>query len=128
MAYLTPFNQQRAGDKAQALPTVKEFDEFEKAWPAVARHVSWLDVAAIPWNGNELWRQHQLYVYQHICAQDKLHRAANRDRSLDEFFGGECVEAFWAPRPIRWRVYSVDSTAIMDKLPHLPVPARSCLS
>ena len=94
VAYLTPFNRQWAPDKADALPTVKEFDEFLKTHPA-ARHVSWLDIAAIPWNGNELWRQHQLYVYQHISSSKELHLSTTRDRSLDEFFNGECVDAFW---------------------------------
>ena len=94
IAYLTPFNRERAADRAQALPTVREFDDFCKVHPT-ARHVSWLDIAAIPWNGNELWRQHQLYVYQHISSDKRLHMATTRDRSLDQFFGGECVDAFW---------------------------------
>ena len=94
IAYLTPFNRQRAGDKADALPTVREFDEFRKI-RSDARHISWLDIAAIPWDGNELWQQHQLYVYQHIAAQERLRRSATRDRSLDEFFGGDCVDNFW---------------------------------
>ena len=100
IAYLTPFNRKRAQDKANDLPTVKEFDDFCKIHPTptpTARHVSWLDIAAIPWNGNELWRQHQLYVYQHISSHDKLHRSAarDRDRTLDNFFGGNAVDAFW---------------------------------
>lgn len=94
IAYLTPFNRQWAPDKADALPTVKAFDEFVKTH-RIARHVSWLDVAAIPWNGNELWRQHQLYVYQHISSHKKLRVSATRDRSLDQFLGDEPVAAFW---------------------------------
>ena len=94
VAYLTPFNRQWAPDKADALPTVKAFDEFVKIH-RVARHVSWLDIAAIPWNGNELWRQHQLYVYQHVSSHKKLRVSATRDRSLDKFFGEEPVAAFW---------------------------------
>ena len=94
IAYLTPFNRHWAPDKADALPTVKAFDEFVKSH-RVARHVSWLDIAAIPWNGSELWRQHQLYVYQHISSSKELHMSTTRDRSLDEFFDGECVDAFW---------------------------------
>ena len=98
IAYLTPFNRQWAGDQADALPTVKEYDEFTKIDPTAtpATHISWLDIAAIPWNGNELWRQHQLYVYQHISSQTKLRRMATvRDRSLDKFFGEDPVDAFW---------------------------------
>lgn len=94
IAYLTPFNRHWAPDKADALPTVKAFDEFVKIH-RVARHVSWLDIAAIPWNGSELWRQHQLYVYQHISSHKKLRVSATRDRSLDQFFGEEPVAAFW---------------------------------
>ena len=94
IAYLTPFNRQWAPDKADALPTVKAFDEFVKTH-RTARHVSWLDVAAIPWNGRELWRQHQLYVYQHISSHKKLRVSAARDRSLDQFLGDEPVAAFW---------------------------------
>ena len=94
IAYLTPFNRQRAGDKADALPTIREFDEFRKI-RTDARHVSWLDIAAIPWDGNELWRQHQAYVRSTIACDEKLRRSAVRDRSLDEFFGGDCVDNFW---------------------------------
>lgn len=94
IAYLTPFNRERGADRAQSLPTVREFDDFCKVHPT-SRHVSWLDIAAIPWNGNELWRQHQSYVRQHISSQKKLDITATRDRSLDRFFGGECVDAFW---------------------------------
>lgn len=94
IAYLTPFNRQRAADKADALPTVREFDEFRKICTD-ARHVSWLDIADIPWDGNELWQQHQAYVRSTIACDKKLRRSATRDRSLDEFFGGDCVDAFW---------------------------------
>ena len=94
VAYLTPFNRRWAPDKADALPTVKEFDKFVKTHPT-AQHVSWLDIAAIPWNGNELWRQHQSYVSDHISSKTKLHVSTTRDRSLDQFFGEEPVAAFW---------------------------------
>ena len=94
IAYLTPFNRKRAADKAEALQAVKEYDDFCKIHPTT-RHVSWLDIAAISWNGNELWRQHQQYVYQHISSCERLHLSMTRDRSLDHFFGGESVEAFW---------------------------------
>ena len=95
VAYLTPFNRQWAGDQADALPTVKEYDEFRQI-DCTATHISWLDIAAIPWNGNELWRQHQLYVYQHISSQTKLRRmSTTRDRSLDQIFGEKSVDDFW---------------------------------
>ena len=94
IAYLTPFNRKWALDKADDLATVREFDGFQANYPE-ARHISWLDIAAIPWNGNELWRQHQLYVYQHISSHKKLRLSVARDRSLDNFFGGAAVDAFW---------------------------------
>ena len=93
IAYLTPFNRQWARDRADALPTVKEFDEFVKVH-GIARHVSWLDIAAISWNGNELWRQHQSFVYDHISSDKKLQLSATRDRPLDQFFREESVAAF----------------------------------
>lgn len=94
IAYLTPFNRKWAPDKADDLATVREFDGFQAEYPD-ARHISWLDIAAISWNGSELWRQHQLYVYQRISSHDKLRRSVARDRSLDNFFGGAAVDAFW---------------------------------
>ena len=94
IAYLTPFNRKWATDKADDLATVREFDGFQAKYPD-ARHISWLDIAAIPWNGNELWRQHQLYVYQHISSHKKLRLSVARDRALDNFFGGAAVDSFW---------------------------------
>ena len=72
IAYLTPFNRKWAMDKADDLATVREFDGFQGKY-ANARHISWLDIAAIPWDGNELWRQHQLYVHLHLSPLTKLH-------------------------------------------------------
>ena len=82
IAYLTPFNRKWAADKADDLATVKEFDGFQANYPD-ARHISWLDIAAIPWNGSYLWRQHQLYVYQRISSHKKLR------------LSGEAVAALW---------------------------------
>ena len=90
IAYLTPFNRKWTPDKASALPTVIEFDNFQRKYPG-NRHISWLDIAAIPWDGNELWRQHQLYVYQRISSHEKLRLATARDQSPDN---GEAVAAF----------------------------------
>ena len=95
IAYLTPFNQERAGDLAAALSTTIRFKEFEDCYSdAFARHVSWLEVAEINWEGNELWRQHQRYVRHEMASLDDLMSAARRDRSLDEFFGN-VIEKFW---------------------------------
>ena len=99
IAYLTPFNRKWAAEaitaeEVNSLDSVKEFEEFAQEC-VLAKHVSWLDVAAIPWNGNELWRQHQLYVYQHISSLRNLRVTAQRDRTLDKFFGEEVTQAFW---------------------------------
>ena len=75
IAYLTPFNRKWAPDKADDLATVREFDGFQANYPE-ARHISWLDIAAIPWDGNELWRQHRLYVYLHLSPFTKLRPSA----------------------------------------------------
>ncbi len=97
MAYLTPFNEDRAAkeqgglEAAKTLPTVREFNKFadNKEFPR-ARHVSWLDVADIRWDGNALWEQHRQYVCNHISASKELHR----NRALDVFFGPEPAQAF----------------------------------
>ena len=50
IAYLTPFNRERAGKKADLLSSVREFEEFSNKFPDHhGRHVSWLDVADISW-------------------------------------------------------------------------------
>lgn len=71
IAYLTPFNRERAGEAWLFFPTIKVFDRFAKTNPE-ARHISWMDVATIPWDGNELWKQHQMYVWSHISNDDLL--------------------------------------------------------
>ena len=95
IAYLTPFNKERAtrppdnSDAIRTLPTVQEFKKFAASFPN-ARHVSWLDVADIPWVSNALWEQHREYVRNHISAQKEL----QRNRTLDVFFGPEPAQAF----------------------------------
>ncbi len=94
MAYLTPFSRERAGDRAASLPTVLEFDQFKDSHP-VARHVSWLDLESIPWDGNALWEQHRAYVLEHISSKDKLQPRVERDRDITYFFGAAPAERFW---------------------------------
>ena len=95
IAYLTPFNKDRVGNLAVALDTTKRFNEFKASHSdALARHVSWLEVAEINWEGNELWRQHQRYVRHNMASLDDLRFLARRDRSLDYFFG-DVIEIFW---------------------------------
>ena len=55
IAFLTPFNSQRGGNDASALPSVREFRRFHEAFPESV-HMSWLDLAEVDWNGGELWR------------------------------------------------------------------------
>ena len=98
ICYLTPFNRERAGDAACSLPTVKIFQEFEQAHRN-ARHISWLDIADIPWDGDGLWRQHQAYVHQEIASCKKLHSFVSRNRALDEFFSRDRIESFWDALP-----------------------------
>ena len=96
LVYLTPFNADHAGDKAQSLPTVREFERFKTARPDVrhARHVSWLDVARISWEGNALWRQHQDYVNRKISSETHLREAKEQNRSIAHFFGKEAAAKF----------------------------------
>ena len=94
IAYLTPFNRERAGDTAGRLHTIQVFEEFLEAFPS-ARHVSWLDIADIPWDGNDLWRQHQDFVVKCISPKEKLLVNPERNREFAHFFGEEPVERFW---------------------------------
>ena len=78
------------------LSSVREFEEFSNKFPDHhGRHVSWLDVADISWDGNELWKQHQHYVCNTISSPTHLRVSTRRDRSLDEFFGEEATSRFW---------------------------------
>ena len=97
MAYLTPFNRERAVElggveAAESLPTVREFKEFSRTFSR-ARHVSWLDVADIRWDGNMLWEQHRRYVRKHISQPSELQRV-QQNRTLDEFFGQGPTQRF----------------------------------
>ena len=94
IAYLTPFNRQRAGDAASRLRTIREFERFERKFEH-ARHVSWLDVAEIEWDGRDIWRQHQSYVRDVISSQRKLKRDALGNHSFDELLGAEPAGQFW---------------------------------
>ena len=98
IAYLTPFNRDRAekaiADKAGLLPTVRVFEEFAGSFER-ARHVSWLDVAEIEWDGREIWRQHRSYVREQMACAKGLEVWLKRNRGLDAFFSVEAVEEFW---------------------------------
>lgn len=93
MAYLTPFNRDRAGEGADRLSTVKEFEEFKQLLPE-ARHVSWIDIASIPWGGNALWEQHQAYVRERISSAEKLRADLEQDRDFAFLFGADPANRF----------------------------------
>jgi hypothetical protein len=57
--------------------------------------VSWLDIADIPWDGNDLWRQHQDFVVKCISPKEKLLVNPERNRKFADFFGEEPAERFW---------------------------------
>lgn len=94
IAYLTPFNRKRAGDVADSLRSVREFEEFLGCLTH-ARHVSWLDIAEISWDGNALWKKHQDFVRNHISAERKLWGIHSADRQFETFFGEESSSHFW---------------------------------
>ena len=93
ISYLTPFNRERAGDTAHSLHAVRIFEDFAKVFRD-ARHLSWLDVADIPWDGNVLWKQHHEYVKGRISPPSVLEKTMlNRD--LSHFFGEEATGRFY---------------------------------
>ena len=93
ISYLTPFNRERAGDAVNLLHTVKEFEEFARSFPR-SRHLSWLDVADISWDSNELWRQHQSHVRESISSRQALSKRLELNRGFAEFFGEEAAARF----------------------------------
>lgn len=92
VSYLTPFNRRRAGPAAESLKTVRAFDDFARVFPQ-ARHISWLDIADVPWDGNELWRQHQEYVRKRMSSHSRLENLES-GRDFADFFGEEASEKF----------------------------------
>ena len=93
IAYLTEFNEKRAGDKASTFSAIKVFKKFAKEHEA-SKHISWLDIADIPWDGNELWKQHQFYIRNQISRPQLLRTSTERERELAYFFGDEVTERF----------------------------------
>ena len=124
VSYLTPFNECRAGELANKLPAVKVFDRFREK-SAAARHLSWLDVADISWDGNDIWKQHQAYVRNHISSCSHLKESSvDRDRGLVEFFGEEAERGFFnelAKLGIQRRVggTEIELRDFCKELPHL---------
>ena len=92
IAYLTPFNRERASDAADSLQTIGVFEEFLQESPR-AQHVSWLDVAEIAWDGREIWEQHRSYIRERISSIEML-QIAQGTRSFHDFFG-EPADEFW---------------------------------
>lgn len=116
IAYLTPFNRERAGEAADRLRTIRVFEEFLKVFPN-ARHVSWLDIAEIPWDGNDLWRQHQAFVFERISPKEKLVVSYDYNRGLAVFFGEEPTEQFWNAMAVLG-IYPGENGAEVDLVEH----------
>ena len=116
IAYLTPFNRERAGDTADRLRTVRVFEEFLGVFPN-ARHVSWLDIADIPWDGNDLWKQHQAFVFERISPKEKLAVSHDYNRGLAVFFGQEPTERFWDAMAVLG-IYAGENGAEVDLAEH----------
>ncbi|MCY4560053.1 MAG: PD-(D/E)XK nuclease family protein [Chloroflexi bacterium] len=128
VAYLTPFNRNRAGDAAERLPTVTLFSEFAAQSGRAGQHVSWLDVADISWDGNDIWRHHQAYVRNTIAPDSKLKISIDRNREFDEFFGKDATQEFWEAlgelrvQPgkkgarIKWSEFSAEPRALSQAL------------
>lgn len=99
IAYLTPFNRERArervGEAADGLPTVKMFQAFASESTRNGQHVSWLDVADLSWDGRGIWRDHQAYVRDKISGETKLRSGIVRNRTFTDFFSDETVGMFW---------------------------------
>ena len=103
LAYLTPFND--VPPAGYAPKPVQAFRGFTKRLGVKygdrfahthAKHLSWLDVAAIPWDGNELWEQHREYIYKHISSPEaRKVSTLTSGRTFEDFFGKTPAEAFW---------------------------------
>ena len=104
MTYLTPFNHARAKAHPNELPSVEAFRKFSKKMSnsdakskIECRHISWLDVAEIDWDGCELWKQHQSYVRAEMASEENLgtlSRRGERDREFAAFFEDGAAESF----------------------------------
>ena len=118
IAYLTPFNRGRAGDAADSLPTIKIFDEFKDKLKEKNRenvcHVSWLDIADIPWDGNELWRQHQDYVREEISNYEDIKSLLAVNQEFRRDFSSDAIENFWVALPLPNSDRKVDGSINID--------------
>ena len=95
IAYLTPFNRERAGEHGDMLGTVQLFRAYAKASSRAGQHVSWLDVAGLSWDGRAIWRDHQTYVRERIAPNAKLRSNVARSRRFNTLFGEDAATAFW---------------------------------
>ena len=95
IAFLTPFNRKRAGDVADSLRSVREFEKFQKTFPH-STHLSWLDLADIDWDGDELWEQYRAHIRSTIASDAVLDswKTNDRPRHLETLFGAEAAETF----------------------------------
>ena len=75
--------------------TVQVFKKFEEKCGG-GKHVSWLDVADIDWDGGILWSEHRAYVRKTMASETSLKLAVSRNRMFDAFFGEDATTRFWA--------------------------------
>lgn len=101
LAFLTPFNRNSFQDNRTELAdqnhAIREFEAFDKQvdgsmW---TKHLNWLDVAEIAWDGDPLWRQHLFYVRTEIANVARLRTEPHPNRRLGDFFSQEAVSSFW---------------------------------
>ena len=84
IAYLTPFNREHAGQAAERLRSVREYERFREMFDHCT-HLSWLDVHAVAWDSNELWQQHKHTLRRHLCTGASSSRCTRSDAGLFSF-------------------------------------------
>ena len=107
LAFLTPFNEASLEEEPRVPKAVQAFREFSEQLAAREgnafanahlRHISWLDLAAIPWTNGALWEQHREYVFKHISGPQarNVSTGAPGTRTFEHFFGEQATGAFWS--------------------------------
>ncbi len=95
LAYLTPFNATRARGTKRKLRTIEVFANYAKH-DRTAVHLSWLDIAEIPWDGGALWEQQRAYVHDQISDLGKLSPPPiGGGKELREYLDAAVVDEFW---------------------------------
>lgn len=93
IVYLTPFTAANAPPKPYGKKAAAEFRCFSQQNPS-SSHLSWADISSLEWNEvDDVWRQHQQYVRDHICAPPPPSVPWG---SLEQDFGWETMRDFWS--------------------------------